>query len=587
MKFNILRYTMCCHSLCKRFIANTYFLFQCLKGGIFKRPIQFSGTLISCVTILVIISFSACKFRQKVNLIVHHGTIYTADNNFSIQQAMAINDGKIIAIGTNDNILKAYDAAEIVDAKGKAIYPGFIDAHCHFTGYATDMWKFDVTATTSFEAIIEALKLYAATAKTQWLYGIGWDQNDWSVKEFPTKAIIDSLFPDRPVFLKRIDGHAALANQKALDIAGITTGTAVAGGNIEIKYGKLTGILVDNAMDLVEKNIPRISDALAQQYFLQAQDSCFKYGLTGVHDCGVSEHTVYLVDAAQKAGNLKMKIFALLTDSAQYYDRWIKKGVYQTRLLRVGGFKLYADGALGSRGACLLHAYADKPEWTGFLLSTADHFTKVANQLANTNFQMCTHAIGDSGNRVILQTYAAALKGKNDKRWRIEHAQVVNETDFSFFGQYNIIPSVQPTHATSDMYWAGTRLGEKRIKTAYAYKQLLNENGWMPLGTDFPVEYINPLKTFLAAVVRKDAAGYPAEGFQMENALSRKETLLGMTIWAAKAAFEEKEKGSLEIGKAADFIMLEKDIMQCNEKEILSANVIATFIDGQKVFQNK
>ena len=548
MKFNILRYTMCCHSPGKRFIANTSFLFQCLKGGIFKRPIQFSGTLISCVTILVIISFSACKFRQKVNLIVHHGTIYTADNNFSIQQAMAINDGKIVAIGTNDNILKAYDAAEIVDAKGKAIYPGFIDAHCHFTGYATDMWKFDVTATTSFD------------------------------------AIIDSLYPDRPVFLKRIDGHAALANQIALDIAGITTSTIVAGGNIEIKNGKLTGILVDNAMDLVEKNIPLISDALAQQYFLQAQDSCFKYGLTGVHDCGISEHTVDLVDAAQKAGNLKMKIFALLTDSAQYYDRWIKKGVYQTRLLRVGGFKLYADGALGSRGACLLHAYADKPEWTGFLLSTADHFTKVANQLANTNFQMCTHAIGDSGNRVILKTYAAALKGKNDKRWRIEHAQVVNETDFSFFGQYNIIPSVQPTHATSDMYWAGARLGEQRIKTAYAYKQLLNENGWMPLGTDFPVEYINPLKTFLAAVVRKDAAGYPAGGFQMENALSRKETLLGMTIWAAKAAFEEKEKGSLEIGKAADFIMLAKDIMQCNEKEILSANVLSTFIDGKKVF---
>jgi predicted amidohydrolase YtcJ len=550
----------------------------------FKKSATISNSLFLMAAILALVSFSSCKFRQKVSLIFHHATIYTADNNFSVQQAMAINDGKIIAIGTNDAILKEYDAVEILDAKDKAIYPGFIDAHCHFTGYATDMWKFDVTATTSFEAIINALKLYATTAKTQWLYGRGWDQNDWAIKEFPSKEIIDSLFPDRPVFLKRIDGHAALANQKALDMAGIKASTVVAGGSIELKNGKLTGILIDNAMDLVENKIPLINDSLAQQYYLQAQDSCFKYGLTGVHDCGISEHTIDLVDAAQKAGNLKMKIFALLTDSAQYYEKWIKKGVYQTKLLHVGGFKLYADGALGSRGACLLQPYSDKPGWTGFLLSNADHFTQIANQLVNTKFQICTHAIGDSGNRIILQAYSSVLKGKNDKRWRIEHAQVVNDADFSFFGKYNIIPSVQPTHATSDMYWASARLGEQRIKSAYAYKELLNQNGWMPLGTDFPVEYINPLKTFLAAVVRKDAAGFPAGGFQVGNALSRKETLLGMTIWAAKAAFEEKEKGSLEIGKAADFIMLEKDIMQCAEKEILTANVLYTFVDGKKVF---
>jgi len=549
-----------------------------------KAPFKKSIALFQVVAILAVVSLSACKFRQKVNLIVHHATIYTADEKFSMQQAMAINDGKIVAIGTNDDILKTYDAAEMLDAKDKPIYPGFIDAHCHFTGYATDMWKLNVTATSSFEDIIDAVKIYAATAKTTWLYGHGWDQNDWAIKEFPVKDKLDSLFPDRPVFLKRIDGHAALANQKALDIAGITASTIIAGGNIELANGKLTGILVDKAMDMVENKIPLISDALTQQYYLQAQDSCFTYGLTGVHDCGISEHTIDLVDAAQKAGNLKMKIFALLTDSAQYYERWIKKGVYQTKLLHVGGFKLYADGALGSRGACLLQHYTDKPTATGFLLSSANHFTLIARQLADTKFQLCTHAIGDSGNRVILQAYADVLKGKNDKRWRIEHAQVVNEADFTFFGQYNIIPSVQPTHATSDMYWAGTRLGEQRLQTAYAYKQLLNQNGWMPLGTDFPVEYINPLKTFLAAVVRKDAAGYPAAGFQVTNALTRKETLLGMTIWAAKAAFEEKEKGSLEIGKAADFIMLAKDIMQCNENEILTANVLFTFIDGKKVF---
>jgi predicted amidohydrolase YtcJ len=342
--------------------------------------------------------------------------------------------------------------------------------------------------------------------------------------------------------------------------------------------------LIDNAMDLVENKIPLINDVLALQFYLRAQDTCFKYGLTGVHDCGVSEHTISLVDKAQRDGNLKMKIFALLSDSIQYYERWIKKGIYKTNKLHVGGFKLYADGALGSRGACLIQPYADKPNWQGFLLSDTNHFNKIASLLSETNFQMCTHAIGDSGNRVILNTYAKVLRGKNDKRWRIEHAQVVNEADVELFGRYSIIPSVQPTHATSDMYWAGQRLGSQRVQYAYAYKQLLNQNGWMPLGTDFPVEAIDPLKTFYAAVARKDANGFPENGFQMSSALNRKETLMGMTIWAAKSVFEENEKGSLEVGKAADFIILDKDIITCPEREILKAAVIVTYLNGSKVF---
>ena len=413
-------------------------------------------------TFLLLISTTSCKFRQKVSLIVHHGNIYTVDKNFSVQQAMAINDGKIVAVGSNDDILKTYEAEEMKDLGGKTVYPGFIDAHCHFTGYATDLWKCDLTGTTSFEEIIEKLKSYAGQSKTQWIYGRGWDQNDWAIKEFPSKQKLDEIFPDRPVFLKRVDGHAALINQKALDIAGITAATKIEGGSIELKDGKPTGILIDNAMDIAENKIPLIDDALAKQYYLQAQQTCFGYGLTGVHDCGISEHTIDLVDAEQKAGRLKMKIFALLSDSAQYYERWIKKGPYKTSHLNVGGFKVYADGALGSRGACLLQPYTDKPGWSGFLLSSPDHFKKVANDLVNTKFQMCTHAIGDSGNRTILNIYASVLKGKNDKRWRIEHAQVINENDFALFGKYNIIPSVQPTHATSDMYWAADRLGAEQ-----------------------------------------------------------------------------------------------------------------------------
>lgn len=548
----------------------------------FQKRLQTCSLLIAYC--LFLISLSSCKSKQPADLIIHHAKIYTVDSAFSIVEAMVIKDKKIAATGTNDDILAKFESTHTIDAGGKIIFPGFIDAHCHFTGFATDMWKCNLVGTASFEEIIEKLKTYSNTAPMEWIYGRGWDQNDWAIKEYPDKRILDSLFPDRPVFLKRIDGHAALVNQKGLELAGVTAATKVNGGSLEMKDGKLTGILIDNAMDLVDTKIPLISDNLAKKYYLEAQQMCFSYGLTGVHDCGISEHSLDLIDAEQKAGRLKMKIFALLTDSVQYYDKWIASGPYKTDRLNVGGFKVYADGALGSRGACLLKDYTDKPGWKGFLLSDSSYFIKIAEKLAHSKLQMCTHAIGDSGNREMLKIYAAVLKQKNDRRWRIEHAQVIDENDFHYFGDYNIIPSVQPTHATSDMYWAETRVGNERIKNAYAYQQLLKQNNWIPLGTDFPVEYIDPFKTFYAAVVRKDGKGFPANGFQMENALSREQAIRGMTIWAAKAAFEETEKGSLEVGKAADFIMLDTDLMKCAEPAILKTTVFATYIYGEQLF---
>ena len=538
----------------------------------------------SLYSFILLVFISSCNSKQKVSLIISNANIYTVDSAFSQATAMAIEDGKIVAVGNNVDIQNKYSSSNNIDAKGNTIFPGFIDAHCHFTGYATDMWKCSLTGTTSFAEIVSKINGYSATAPMEWIYGRGWDQNDWTVKEFPSKEVFDSMFPNRPVFLKRVDGHAALLNQKALDLAGITTATKIAGGEVEIKNGKLTGILVDNAMHFAEKKVPLINDTLAQKYFLAAQDYCFAAGLTGVHDCGISEHTVDLILKAQKDGGLKMKIFALLSDDTSYYDKWVKSGPLKTERFTVGGFKFYADGALGSRGACLLQDYADKKNWKGFLLHDKAHFEKAAQMFAGSGLQMCTHAIGDSGNRQILKIYADVLKGKNDKRWRVEHAQVMNAADFHFFADHNIIPSVQPTHATSDMYWAADRVGSKRVKTAYAYKQLLQTNGWMPLGTDFPVEYIEPLKTFYAAVVRQDSKGFPANGFQMENALTRKEAIYGMTLWAAKAAFEEKQKGSLEVGKAADFIMLDTDLMKCDKGEILGTKVLRTWVEGEKVW---
>jgi predicted amidohydrolase YtcJ len=290
------------------------------------------------------------------------------------------------------------------------------------------------------------------------------------------------------------------------------------------------------------------------------------------------------LDSMQRSGRLKMRVYVMLRDNKETLDYYLPKGPYKTELLYVKGVKAYADGALGSRGACLLAPYADKPGWQGFLLSPVAHYDSLAARLAGTDWQLCTHAIGDSGNRMILQVYNKYLKGKNDKRWRVEHAQVINEQDFDLFGRASVIPSVQPTHATSDMYWAGERLGPGRIKGAYAYKRLLSQNGWLPLGTDFPVEDISPLKTFLAAVFRVDAKGYPVGGFQPENALSREEALRGMTIWAAKADCLEKEIGSLEAGKKADFVILDKDLMAIPAAEVLQTKIISTYSGGVKVF---
>jgi hypothetical protein len=539
---------------------------------------------------LLLITFASCKFRQKVTLVVHHAKIYMLDENFTVVEAMAIRDGKILETGTNDEILKKHEGEEELNADGKTIYPGFIDAHAHFVGYGFGLGQVNLYGTKSWQECIDRIKAFVTEREIKpgdWIQGRGWDQNDWEVKQFPTKDLLDADFANNPVVLERVDGHAIVINKKAIELAAINPDAIIKGGSIEKINGAITGVLIDNAAALVQAVIPQPDKAAYAKALNEAQQNCFAVGLTTIHDCGLNKKDVDIIDALQKEGSLKMKLFVMLSDDSTNYAAYLTKGIYKTELLNVGGFKLYGDGALGSRGACLLHDYSDKPGWKGFLLSDPQHFKEVALKLSNTKFQMCTHAIGDSGTREILKIYADVLKGKNDKRWRIEHAQVVNKNDFNLFGANNIIPSVQPTHATSDMYWAAQRLGAERIKTAYAYKDLLSQNGWMPLGTDFPVEDISTFKTFYAAVVRQDAKGFPVNGFQTENALSREQTLRGMTIWAAKAAFEEKEKGSLEKGKAADFIILDTDLMHCENAAILKAAVIKTFINGQKVFEKK
>lgn len=542
----------------------------------------------SFLTALVIVAtLASCNNKKQVDVIVYNTKIYTVNSKFDTVEAFAVKDGKILALGKTDEIKSKYAAKDEIDASGKAVYPGFIDAHAHFFGYGQSLQTADLRETKSWDEVLKRLTDFAKTHPDGWLIGNGWDQNDWANKAFPTNEQLTSLFPNRPVFLNRIDGHAAIANQKALDEAGIKQAKVLTGGDMLTQNGKLTGVLIDNAVSLVESKIPSPDAKLAEKIFTDAQKNCFAAGLTTIDDCGLDWRAVEFVEKLQKENKLKMRLYIMLSDNPENYDYLFSRGAIKTPRLNVRAFKVYADGALGSRGACLLHPYSDMPNKSGFLLKDVKHYEEVAKKIASGGFQMCTHAIGDSANRVILKIYNAVLKGKNDKRWRIEHAQVVNENDFDLFGKSNVIPSVQPTHATSDMYWAGQRLGEARLKDAYAYKQLLKQNGWIPLGTDFPVENINPLLTFYAATVRQDSKGFPKGGFQRENALTPEEALRGMTIWAAKANFEEKEKGSLEVGKLADFVILDHDILKSNPQNILKTKVLKTYLNGEKVYEAK
>ncbi len=522
----------------------------------------------------------ACQ-KEKADVIVINSNTYTVNDNFEKAEAFAIKDGKFIAIGTSKDIQDKYQSETIVNAKNQTIVPGLIDAHCHFYRMGLQQQKVSLDGTKSYDEVLQKLVDFQKEKNTNFITGRGWDQNDWKVKEFPTKEKLDKLFPTIPVAVGRVDGHALLVNQAAIDLAGITKDTKVSGGEIIVKNGKMTGVLIDAAMDFIK--FPSTSKKEAIQGLFDAQKICFSYGLTTVDDAGINKKTIELIDSLQQVGSLKMRVYAMVSgDNQQQIDYYINKGIIKTNRLNVRSFKVYGDGALGSRGAAMRKPYSDRENHFGALIYTPERYQELAKQIAASEYQMNTHAIGDSANTWMLKTYKNVLKGHKNRRWRIEHAQIISAEDFDKFD--NILPSVQPTHATSDMYWAEDRVGAERIKGAYAFKNLLNKYGKIALGTDFPVEQVNPFLTFYAATIRKDLDNYPANGYQMENALTREETLKGMTIWAAYSNFEEDEKGSIEVGKYADFVILNQDIMQVDGKEIPKTKAVATFVNGEQVY---
>ncbi len=528
----------------------------------------------------------ACNQKENVDLIVKNGKIYCVDARFSIAESFAVLDGKIIAVGNEKEISKKYHSEEILDAHGKYIYPGFNDAHCHFYGYGLNQLQYaDLSGTQNKDEIYSILKEHHKKQNDGWILGRGWDQNDWPSEKFPDKSELDKLFPNTPVFLIRIDGHAAWCNSKALEFAGVSASIKVDGGEVLLNNNEPSGVLIDKALGLVSALIPEPSSNQVQNALLEAQKNCVAVGLTSVTDCGLDKQVILSMGQMQKDKFLKMRINAMLSPTDENIDYFVKGEPIKTDRLNVSTIKLFADGALGSRGALMLEDYSDDPGNKGLQIENREYFEKMCQLAYDNNFQVATHCIGDGANRLMLDIYGDILKGKNNRRWRIEHAQIIHSDDFKKFTEFSIIPSIQATHCTSDMKWAKSRVGEERIKGAYAYQTLLNQLGWLPNGTDFPVEEINPILTFYTSVFRTDKNGKPEGGWQIEDGLTREQALRSMTIWGAKASFEENTKGSIEPGRYADFVVLDKDLMAVTPQEVLNTKVTSTWIAGEKVFE--
>lgn len=530
-----------------------------------------------------LITNSCRNMKEHADLVVVNGAIYTVDSVFTKAGAMAITNGKILETGTVEYITDKYNPDSVMDVGGKFVYPGFIDPHSHFRGYALGLQYVDLVGAVSFDEVISRIS-GREYANGQWVVGRGWDQNLWTEKTFPDNSELNRLFPENPVMLIRIDGHVVLANQVALKMAGITKGDGFATGEVGMKNGSLTGILSEKAADQIRSVVPEPEGDELNKLLLDAQQRCFAVGLTSVTDAGLDYSQVVHLDSLQKSGKIMIHLYIMLTPTRENVERFVTRGIFSTEKMEVRSVKLYADGSLGSRTARLKEPYSDAPGQSGLIVTSQDSVRKVCDLALKHGYQVNTHCIGDAAVGMVLQTYAEFLKVKNDLRWRVEHAQVVDPDDMHYFRDYSIIPSVQATHATSDMEWADERLGPVRIGHAYALKELLSQNGWLPNGTDFPIEHISPLYTFYASVARRDLRGNPQEGFQTEHALGREEALRSITIWAAKGGFLENKKGSLETGKDADFIVLDEDLLTIPFGAIPGLKVKHTFCRGVQVF---
>ncbi len=533
------------------------------------------------------------RTQTVADLVVQGGSIYTMNSDSPTAESVVIGGERILFVGKRSRAA-SYIGPEtrVVELGDRAAYPGFNDAHAHLVGLGASLRRLDLMGTPSFESIVEMVAAAARESEPgQWILGRGWDQNDWPEKAFPTHQALSAVSPENPVVLERVDGHAVMANRRAMDIAGIDTQTPDPdGGKIHRDArGRATGVLIDTASGLVERHVPESTREEIRKETLLAIEECYRYGLVGIHDAGVDKRTLEVYRELIDDGRFDFRLYAMVSATSPYLQEALRRGPEigtGNHRLTVRAVKMYVDGALGSRGAALLEPYSDDPTNRGLLVTDRTTLETIVNDCLGAGFQVCTHAIGDRGNRLMLDTYQTAFDRSPypDPRFRIEHAQVLALEDIPRFRTLGIIPSMQPTHCTSDMDWAPDRLGDSRTVGAYAWRSLLDDGNPIPCGSDFPVERVNPLLGVYAAVTRQHPDGTPDGGWFPDQRMTREEVVRGFTADAAYAAFEEDLRGTLEVGKFADLSIFDRDILECPDPEILEARAWMTIVAGNVVY---
>ncbi len=540
---------------------------------------------------LVGIITMSCTNQKQADLVIMGGKVATVDNDFTITEAIAVQGDKIIFVGANKDVKKYVgDYTKVIELNGELVLPGLIDSHGHLTGYGKSLEHIDLIGTKSYRDILDLVNAKVKTIESgAWIRGRGWDQNDWEIKEFPSHQTLSNITPNNPVLLSRVDGHALLVNQRAMEIANINENTPDPNGGkiIRDSNGFPSGIFIDNAEKLITDHVPKYSTEKIRSIIQSAATRCVELGLTGVGDAGIPISRIddykYLIDN----NKMPIRINAMLSDTVvsdmKGFLRKYKNDSYGNGFLRVKSVKLYADGALGSRGAALLEPYSDDPENSGLIVTDDSHMLQVCQAALESDFQVCTHAIGDKAIRTMLDVYEKALaeNPNTDHRFRIEHSQIVNLSDIARYAKLGVIPAMQPTHAVSDMLWTEDRIGLDRVKGTYAFRSFIDEGIKIPCGSDFPVETNNPLIGIYHAVVRQDKYGNPIGGWLPEQRMTVKEAIMGYTIWAAYAAFQDDILGSIEVDKYADFTILNKDILTIKPSEILHTKPIYTIVGGK------
>ena len=553
-------------------------------------------SLICAVTLTV-----ACQSRpaaEPATLIVHNAKVYTVHAAQPTAEAVAVRGDRIVLVGSSQAALELRGPdTRVIDGRGAALIPGIQDAHGHFTGLGESLQVLQLRGTGSYEQIVEMVKARAATARPgEWIRGRSWDQNDWPTTDWPHHQALTDAAPNNPVYLTRVDGHAAMVNKAALDAAGVTRATAdPAGGRIiRDPTGEPSGVLIDSAQELVASKIPPVSDAQLDEQILLADAEARKLGLTMVHDAGTTPEGVAAYKRLIDEGKLKTRLYVMLRGPLSMLEPEFKKGPvinYGGHRLSVRAIKIGADGALGSRGAALLEPYADEPSTTGLMTMRPEDIYAQTLAASRAGFQTCIHAIGDRGNRVAMDVFErvqAEVPGARNLRMRNEHAQILDAAEIPRFAKLNVIASMQATHATSDMPWVPARIGEERTaEGAYVWQRLLKSGVVLANGSDFPVEEPDPMLGFYASITRQDPTGQPPGGWMPAERMSREEMLKSFTWNAAYAAHAEKDLGSLEVGKLADMVLLDKDVMTVDPKEILTTRPLVTVVGGEIVYESK